>query len=201
MSSDQVKNKKAKLTLVAIIVVSVLPIAAAYFMFFTGIGVPDHTVNKGLLLPKAIPLEEIVDTEFSNELNQNKKWRLLLPVPAQCTEQCQKNLYTTRQVHIRLGEKGLRLERIAANLNGIEGEAYLASIQSEHPKLKTFTVDKQIWNDWVKQSGLALDMQQEHYYFLVDQQSFAMMAYTNKQHGNDLLKDIKRALKHSIDYQ
>lgn len=201
MSSDQAKNKKAKLTLVAIIVVSVLPIAAAYFMFFTGIGVPDHTVNKGQLLPKAIPLEEIVEAEFYNELNQSKKWRLLVPIPKQCADQCQKNLYTTRQVHIRLGEKGLRLERIAANLNGAEGESYLESIRSEHPKLKTFTVDKQSWNRWVEQTGLTLNMQQEHYYFLVDQESFAMMAYTNKQHGNDLLKDIKRALKHSIDYQ
>jgi len=36
---------------------------------------------------------------------------------------------------------------------------------------------------------------------LIDQEGFAMMSYTTAQHGNELLKDIKRALKYSIDYQ
>ncbi len=199
--TDKKQKKKNSMTVAAILIVSFLPIAAAYTMFYTGIGVPNNTVNKGILLPIAVSTEKIFEVDFFKEIEADKKWRLVLPVNDNCNQACQENLYITRQVHIRLGEKGTRIERIAVNIGGQTGKNYLASIEQEHPKLKQVSVDKDKWQQWLEESKVDLDFSAEPYYLLLDQQGYAMMYYTNAQHGNDLLKDLKRALKHSIDYQ
>lgn len=196
---DEQKKKKAKLTLIAILVVSITPILAAYTAFFTGIGVPDHTVNNGQLLSNPKTLQSLVSQEFWSVLQEEKKWRLMLPITDACNESCQKNLYTTRQVHIRLGEKSVRVERFAVNAAGEVGQEVFDSLKKEHPLLKLETVDPSVWKMWAKDIG-ELENGDQHVYLLVDQEGIAMMAYTD-QHGNDLLKDIKRALKYSIDYQ
>lgn len=197
-------SKRNQRTLYMILLVAFLPMVLAYTMFFTGVGVPDHTVNKGQLLPHPVNLEQllgIADSPLLKDIQEQKKWRLVVPIPAHCDDSCQQNLYTTRQVHIRLGEKSVRVERLAVNLAGLEGQQYLDSIAADHPKLKTTSVDPQVWQHWLAESGAQLDLATEHFYLLVDQEGFAMMSYTTAQHGNELLKDLKRALKYSIDYQ
>lgn len=195
-----VKGKK-NWTLTAVIFVSVLPIVAAYFMYFTGIGVPDHTVNAGTLLPKAVNLNTLISTDEFNRILDKKKWRLIVPITTRCNDSCEANLYITRQVHIRLGEKGIRLERVAANIGGDLGLAELDRLSIEHPELKKFSVDRKNWNDWITAARADINIDTDHYYLLVDQEGNAMMSYSNVQTGNELLKDIKRALKYSIDYQ
>ena len=61
-------------------------------------------------------------------------------------------------------------------------------------------VSDDVWRTWQQQLVLP-ETVNNHYYLLVDQEGFAMMVYTSEIHGNDLLKDLKRALKFSIDYQ
>jgi len=190
--------------LLAIITVSVLPIFAAYFMFFTGIGVPDNTVNQGFLLPNAVNIDDLLGDEhetFATELNTEKKWRLLLPLGQECNSACEQNFYTTRQVHIRLSEKSIRLERVAVNIGGTVGLRLYDQLSPQHPKLKLLTVNVEQWQNWLNASGEQLHADQRPYYLLLDQEGFAMMYYTEEHHGNALLKDIKRALKYSIDYQ
>ncbi len=199
-TNEMQPNKKARYTLLAIVFVSVLPLAAAYFVFFTGIGVPDSTVNAGTLIPKPVSVEPLVTETFWHDMDADKKWRLLLPIPEHCDEQCQEHLYVTRQVHVRLGEKGLRVERFALNHSGAEGSDYLQSIADSHPQLKSVDVSPSEWRRWASQIPLLENFSDEHFYMLVDQEGYAMMVYSG-QHGNELLKDIKRALKYSLDYQ
>ena len=193
--------KKKSWPLFILLTVSILPIFAAYFMYYTGLGVPETTVNAGKLLPKAISVSNLIEQEEYESLFKIKKWRMLVPVVSPCGELCQDNLYLTRQVHVRLGEKGLRVGRIAVNLGGEEGEQYLTSLADEHPKLESVSADQNIWQQWVSQSNSELMLNSGNYYLLVDQEGNAMMAYDKTQTGNELLKDIKRALKYSIDYQ
>ena len=200
-NSPPVKSRKP---LIAILLVSILPIAGAYFVYFSGVGMPDNTVNAGKLISPASHVAEILadgNEAALQKINDDKKWRIFLPIPENCSEICEKNLYTTRQVHIRLGGKSTRVERYAINLAGDEGEQYLEGIREEHPLLKYASVSRARWDSWVGATDLNLDLEQTPYYLLVDQEGFAMMAYTADIHGNDLLKDLKRALKYSIDYQ
>lgn len=199
MSDNAPAQKKSAWPLFAILVITVLPIVAAYVAFFTGVGVPDETVNEGELVVPAKNAEAILSAAdgdipaFHNNLN----WRLLIPVPEHCGEICQRNLYITRQVHIRLAEKGERLERFAVNIGGTEGERYLASIEAEQPGLKRFTVPREVWDEWLRDSNVPGNLRDDHFYLLVDQVGFAMMFYTTRQDGNQLLKDLKRVLRYS----
>lgn len=192
---------KRNWTLIALISVSVLPIFAAYFMFFTGVGVPGETVNSGVLLPSSIKLDVLIqDQAFITRIHKEKKWRLLLPITQACGEACVANFYTTRQVHIRLSEKSQRVERVAVNIGGTVGLRIYEELQQKHPKLKMVNADLGKWQQWLNSSGMELDADNQPFYLLVDQEGFAMMVYTTEQHGNQLLKDLKRALKYSIDY-
>lgn len=200
-SIDFESNKKrSRRTLLMIVAVALLPVLAAYTMFFTGVGVPENTVNKGELLESPMSIEPLLSDEVWQKISEDRKWRLLLPVTARCNEACEANFYTTRQVHVRLGEKGVRVERYALNIDGNAGEAYLAEIADAHPQLQTVTVAGELWSDWSKPLAAYENNRDAHYYLLVDQEGIAMMVYTD-QHGNDLLKDLKRALKYSIDFQ
>lgn len=200
-----VANKKQnQWTMKLIIIVALAPITLAYLMYFTGVGVPDNTVNNGVLLQTPVRLPEILEgdnIEVQQRIEAQKKWRLFIPVYADCNEACQAILFTTRQVHIRLADKSERLERYAVNLNGQQGVSLLDDLAAEHPRMKAVNIEQDVWEAWLKASGTAFDYQREPYYLLVDQEGLAMMYYTADIHGNLLLKDIKRALKYSIDYQ
>lgn len=192
-------QKKMSWQLLAILAVSIIPIVAAYIAYYTGWGVPQDTVNEGVLLQ---PTKNVADllTEAEGDKPQfadNLQWRLLIPVPADCDKGCQQNLYITRQVHIRLAEKGDRVERYAVNLGGAAGEDFLRSIQAEHPGLKHFSVPPKTWERWLAGSNVPNNFTGDHYYLLVDQVGFAMMYYSLQHDGNQLLKDLKRVLRHS----
>ncbi|WP_018417145.1 hypothetical protein [Teredinibacter turnerae] len=190
--------------------VALLPIVAAYTVFFTGVGLPEHTVNSGRLLPQPVNVNALLTAdaaEFMQAIAREKKWRLLLPVDSRCSDNlCTRNLYTTRQVHIRLGEKSDRLERVAINLEGTAGLDRLEQLREAHPRLKIVSVPAAQWQSWLRSAGVhenqLLDRAQlTSRYLLVDQEGYAMMEYAADIPGGALLKDLKRALKFSIDYQ
>ena len=182
-----------------ILLVTLVPIIAAYVAYYTGVGVPEEHVNEGQLLNPAKDVKILLENAEGEKPDfvDNYQWRLLIPITAQCDANCQQNLYVTRQVHIRLGDKADRLQRFAVNLDGDQGEQFLQSIASEHPRLKHFTVTSDAWNQWLQGSNLSADPAREPYYILVDQVGFAMMFYDVQNDGNQLLKDIKRVLRYS----
>jgi len=194
--SEQPKSQKPLLIMLA---VSVLPIVASYFIFFTGVGMPENTVNSGQLLTAAKPLQPIVPEANWAEIEQDKRWRLLLPIENSCTETCESNLYTTRQVHIRLDQKSTRLQRIGVAKTPLNPETK-SWLEKEHPRLKIIEAETDRADNWYSEIP-ELENYGRDFYILVDQEGRAMMLYSSEHHGNDVLKDIKRALKYSIDYQ
>ncbi len=192
------QKRKSKRALFIMLAVAVVPIVAAYTAFYSGIGVPDNTVNKGALI-KAISLEPLVGDEMWKYFSEERKWRLIIPVGSECNAQCEQNLYSTRQVHIRLNDKGVRVERYALNIDGDLGAQYLDGLAETHPNLKRLNVERGLWDSWSAELD-KFKKEGAHFYMLADQEGYAMMVYTD-QHGNELLKDIKRALRYSIDHQ
>ncbi len=192
-------TKKTPWQLIAILVVSIVPLVAAYVVYYTGIGMPDDVVNEGELITAAPNIEGMLAHAAGDlpTFSHNRKWRILLPITDACGEQCQQNLYVTRQVHIRLGEKSERVERYAVNLAGNAGVEFLDGIGPEHPRLKTFDAPREQWDSWLAETNVPGDPDTQHYYLLIDQLGFAMMFYTSEHDGNQLLKDIKRILRYS----
>ncbi|WP_295802730.1 hypothetical protein [uncultured Microbulbifer sp.] len=177
-----------------------LPIVAAYGIFYTGIGMPDGTVNQGELLTPAHAVKDIqLVSEKGETLDlaaEAPKWRYLILGDEICAGECQKLLYTTRQVHIRLGDKAHRVERLLVTGQPLSALSH-QSISDQHPRLRLATADQATLDQWLADSDHANLKRPSA--LLVDQNGFAMMVYDNRHTGNQLLKDIKRLLKYSYE--
>jgi len=195
--TDTPTTPRSRRPLLIMLLVATLPVIGAYFVYFTGLGMPDQTVNAGRFISPALSVEKLVGDQLWSEFQSDKKWHMIVPVSENCSQSCEANLYTSRQVHIRLAQKSERLERYAMPLTELSEEAREA-LKKDHPRLVILPTGQVEIRSWVSNlpSGLSDD-----YYLLVDQEGKAMMSYDSSIHGNDVLKDLKRALKYSIDYQ
>lgn len=201
--NEKPSRRRGQILGAGVMLVVLLPMVAAYVLFFTGTGIPTNTINKGDLLTPPVPFEDwqpATSTGDSWTLDeQSSRWRLLIPGDGDCGEACQANLYTTRQVHIRLGEKALRVERLYLLDDEALSPATARYIADEHPTLELLKVDGDAMRAALAQTNLAGDPVEQNRYFLMDQQGFVMMGYTSRHSGNDLLKDIKRMLRYSYE--
>jgi hypothetical protein len=186
-----------------VVAVIVLPMLSAYLIFNTGIGMPTSTINKGDLL---FPATSIVDIDMLNDEGQKfdligskKLWRMLLVTDNQCDDVCLQKLYLSRQVHIRLGEKAMRVERVLVNAGPDFSDEFKNYLTTEHPRLITASVNKQQWQDNFSASSIAVHQLDGSHIYYVDLEGFTMMSYDKSHDGAALLSDIKRLLKYSYD--
>jgi cytochrome oxidase Cu insertion factor (SCO1/SenC/PrrC family) len=194
-------QKRSRIYGLLIIAIIALPMLTAYIMYKTGWGIPIDTSNKGTLLQPARAIGELALNNQDDILvrlieDENKRWRILVPITKECDEICQNHLYISRQVHIRLAEKAYRVERILLRLDSLSVDA-IDNLKQEHPE--TIMVDSNIdaLNQWLAVSKLPLSA--ENYFYLVDQDGYAMMYYDVDHKGQDLLDDVKKVLKFTYD--
>ncbi|AQQ66255.1 hypothetical protein Mag101_00255 [Microbulbifer agarilyticus] len=199
-SSPAPRGGLSRLAGMSVVASVALPMLAAYIIFYTGVGMPTDTVNQGELLTPAQDLAEInLLADDGNAVDlaaQEPKWRYLIVAGENCAGECEKLLYTTRQVHIRLGEKSLRVERLLVTGAPLT-ELRHSILADQHPKLRFTTTDQKKLDEWLADSDHA-ELKRPSA-LLVDQQGYAMMVYDNTHNGNQLLKDIKRLLKYSYE--
>lgn len=188
---------------VLIIIAIALPMVLAYVMFHTGWGVSLNTTNKGQLINPPLPIKDIsldgnssAISDLYGDKESAKKWRLLVPVTANCSQACQNNLYVSRQVHIRLAEKAYRVERIILGLETLP-LTFTDSLEKDHPNTRRAQTTLPAFSQWLTSAGFS--DQAENYYYLVDQEGFAMMRYSTENTGQDLLDDLKKLLKFTYD--
>lgn len=160
------------------------------------------TTNHGQLLipPRSIAELHLQDSDGKpwSRPGPSPKWQLLIVSGDRCGESCQQLLYTTRQVHVRLGKYTSRLQRVYLGLAGQLAPAELEALKKNHPYLQPVYADRETFMAWLgaldsnltKLSGLAL---------LVDPRGDAMMAYTTSHSGNEMLEDLNHLFKYSAD--
>ncbi|MFT7387395.1 MAG: cytochrome oxidase Cu insertion factor (SCO1/SenC/PrrC family) [Candidatus Endobugula sp.] len=213
------RNRFFGLVIIAIVT---SPMLIAYIMYQTGWGVSANTTNKGELINPSLPIKSLlmtseirkidgadIDGKSENSIEEEgqglgrelseewqKKWRLLVPVSQHCGTVCQKNLYTTRQVHIRLAEKAYRVERIILSLDTLSDELE-QQLKEKHPNTRRVDTSAASLADWLAAANMATSA--DNYYYLVDQEGSAMMRYDVSHTGQDLLDDIKKLLKFTYD--
>jgi len=185
---------------IAVFSAVVLPIVLAYIVFYTGIGIPSGTINQGSLLTPAQSVSELDLKSYDGEqvilADQEPRWRYLVMAGPECLQPCEQLLYTTRQVHIRLGDKAHRVERLLVTTIP-QADDRIRGLRETHPRLRLATVDAGQVDRWLADSNQTNLVQPG--VLLVDQNGFAMMAYNDRHSGNELLKDIKRLLKYSYE--
>lgn len=200
-AQDSVKKRaigrKQGIMIFSIVFISM---AIATFIHKTGIGMPTNTVNKGTLMDPPLQLQDLQLKDSSDEdiFSTGKKWRLLIPYTKSCGKKCDANLFVTRQVHIRLGDKARRVERVLLSFDAIDSEQR-AHFSEQHPRMRLANVNRTDFERWLGSSNAPRNVIQAGNYLLVDQAGFAMMFYSDQHHGNELLTDVKRLLKFSYE--
>lgn len=198
--SSKQKSGISRLAGIGVVAAVALPMLAAYTVFYTGLGMPRGTINQGELLTpaQAVPELPLLDEQGQavNFAQEDPKWRYLIVSGDACDANCEGLLYTTRQVHIRLGDKAPRVERMLLTTAPLSEESR-RKIAEQHPALRIATATSQQLSEWLADSDHA--QLERPSALLVDQGGFAMMVYTGQHTGNQLLKDIKRLLKYSYE--
>lgn len=202
ISQDKQLQRRGRIMGAAIMAVIFLPMAIAYGVYHTGIGMPNTTVNRGDLLAPPQAIDSLQPRQLDNSpwllAEQSRKWRWLVPGGAVCDTQCQKNLYLTRQVHIRLAEKAFRVERLYLLLDDNIAPETLEFLTQEHPHMPVVKIDPEQLASALAAGDQAGALEQNRY-FLMDQDGFVMMSYAPTHTGQQLLDDIKRLLKFSYE--
>lgn len=199
---DKNQQRRGRMQGILISAIILLPMIAALIIYYSGLGLPSNTVNKGELLNPPFALKSLsnnVTDDISLLLERSsKKWRYLIIGGSECDQRCQEQLYLTRQVHIRLGEKAGRVERVYLSVDTPVNEPTATFLQQEHPHIKQWVVSAAALDQQLKQS-LKQFSSESYPYLLMDQEGFVMMAYNTHHNGNQLLDDIKKLLKYSYE--
>ena len=111
-------NSEAKSSRIGLIIIMLLPIimiGGATFVYYTGIGMPEGTTNNGDLIEPPRSIEDIkLQAKDGSEYRYNEhihKWSLIIPALEECNTACLQTLYFTRQVHVALGKEANGLRR------------------------------------------------------------------------------------------
>lgn len=178
-----------------------LPMIAAYVMYATGIGIPTGTVNKGDLLLPATSIASLAATKSDGssalDIGERKLWRVITVGNDSCSEECKNLLYLSRQVHIRLGEKSVRVERLFLHTGSSYSADFSQWLSTEHPQLVQARVDAEQWRTLMAGSSIAEHRLDGSHIYIIDQEGFAMLSFNSQHEGADLLTDLKRLLRYS----
>lgn len=183
-------KSSAKRTLILLVLVCTLPVAASYLTFY--FWQPDGTVNYGELITPPVPLPEAVAQGFEEGQDVSLEtlhgtWNMVYTGPGACDEDCQKALYAMRQSWLAQGEDQRRVERIWLVSDGV---APSAQVLDEQRGLMV----AQAVPEWLEKLP---GHETGGYFYLVDPIGNVMMRYDADPDISLVIKDLERLLKYS----
>ncbi|HQQ74252.1 MAG TPA: hypothetical protein PK031_03795 [Pseudomonadales bacterium] len=183
-----------------LLILMLIPIAVvlmASFVFFTGIGMPEGTRNKGVLI---IPPQQINDIDLLNQQGTKQKvewikesdWTFLIAHPANCDESCREKFWENRQTRVALGKYQGHIRRVWLVTEGRIDEQTQEWLLREHKDMQLLFVNGEAWQKLLQQSVVDQNAAQ---FYLLDPRGFVMMYYTKEQTYKDVIVDMKFLLK------
>src|SRR6478609_5641181 len=100
---------RSRYLLLILMLIPIVVVLMASFVYFTGIGMPEGTRNKGILIkpPQQINNIELLDKQgakYRVDFIKDKLWTFLIAHPAACDDACRKEFWENRQTRIALGK-------------------------------------------------------------------------------------------------
>jgi hypothetical protein len=158
-----------------------LPLAAAFWVYYGTDWRPVRTVNHGELITPARPLPTAPEIF-------HRKWTLVYIGDGRCDEACRKSLYVMRQTRLSLNNEMTRVERVFLATSDCCARDFLAQ---EHPGL--LVVDVTAGSARTLLSVFPPDERAQSL-FIVDPLGNLMMRYDVRQNPKGLLQDLKKLL-------
>jgi len=183
-SEPSILSTRIKLSMIFLL--PIIVIAASSFVYFTGIGMPTTTMNRGQLVIPALSVKETFDSVEGEASTltpgTTQRWSLVYPFNDSCDEKCMDDLYFIRQVHIALGKYAGRVDRYTVAQHGVFEQA----ISDAYPHITQLQTSADIASLLINNT-----YDKEAKYYLIDQQGFIMMSYNQDNTLKDYLTDLK----------
>jgi len=187
MAQTPKMTHKARWTLIVLIAICVLPVAASYFAFY--VWQPEGRMNYGTLVsPTLLPDSPVVDLA-GKPVSRDAligKWTYLVVAPAACNDACRNALYLTRQVRTAQAQEMDRVHRIWLVTDSRTPDARLLD---QHEGMDVVMANS-VWRDRFVAEGLPR-------VWLVDPKGYVMMRYPDELEPKRMIKDLGRLLKYS----
>ncbi|MGI9292353.1 MAG: hypothetical protein ACR2PS_00090, partial [Pseudomonadales bacterium] len=198
MENQQARINRFKLALLFFI--PLLLMGAAYFIYFTGVGIPTGTSNKGLLIEPPVQITGLASLSDTSQWQAgNAMWAFLSPGGSNCDQRCKEDLYLSRQIRAALGKYSHRVQRIYLNQEPQTLASGLQTLLSEeHQDMKILQVDGMAFENLL-QPSLPASEQVQALLYVVDPRGFIMLRYDQEHSYKDVIKDMKFLLKYSSE--
>lgn len=191
---------RSRYLLLVLMLIPVIVVLLATLVFYTRIGMPEGTRNKGTLIAPPVQLNDIAPLDeqgavFRFESLKPQMWTFLMAHPAGCDDVCRKQFWETRQTHIALGKYQNNIRRVWLVTEGepdAETRDWLAREQQGLQLL--YAADGQ-WRKLLQQSPEGVASLQKARFHLVDPRGFVMMYYDSGDTYKDVITDMKFLLK------
>ena len=199
MSEQQVNRQRARLQLLLLMLIPIAVVLLATFVFYTRIGMPEGTRNKGMLIIPPLQLHELKLADMQGKpqqlADQKDVWTFMYVSSSDCQEACQHQLWETRQTRTALGKYQDNVRRLWLITDGSLSNETVSWLKQEHPDLQLLGVNQQEWQAKLGQSPQGLLSQSDARFYLVDPRGFVMMYYRPTDSYKDVITDMKFLLK------
>lgn len=199
MPESTINAVKARWQLVGLILIPIGVVLLATFVFFTRIGMPEGTRNKGQLINPPLQLGALTlqnQQGLPVKLEEKKDiWTFLIVAPANCDDVCKKQFWEVRQTRVALGKYQAYIQRLWIVTDGTLSEETQQWLQQEHSDMQIVYGDSVAWKKLLTQSPQVMASGLDVRFYLVDPRHFVMMYYRPADTYKDVIVDMKFLLK------
>ena len=199
IDSGTVPVLRARLTLILVVALFLLPVVAATYLYVSGWRPEGKSLQHGELLQPARPLGDAELTGADGAPYRFRalrgKWALVYFNPLPCTDICRNNLYKMQQVRLAQGRDAPRVERVMIVAGA--SSAALRELAQQNPGLIVASgaqaTLQALAREFVSSQGTALDAPGRVY--LIDPIGNLVLSYAPDADPSGMRKDLARLLR------
>lgn len=194
--------RSARIKLAIILLAPFLVVGLATLVYFTGVGIPSATTNKGTLLIPPRQIDELglrdADGAPWRYETDGAGWGILVAGREQCADTCRERLHLARQSHRALGREQGRVTRYYLDTAETLEPSTVAYLRSEHEGLRVLHAPEQALRTLLARQGDPEPLDAGTIY-LVDPRGFVMMYYLPGHPERGIIDDLRFLLKNSSE--
>lgn len=198
--NEQVKNTRQgrkQLLLLAALFLAPVVVSWVTWLYLSNGGNASVT-NAGELVQPARPLVPVVLEDDQARpwsiADVRGRWIYVMFAARACAEECDRQLYYTRQIRTGVSKDMSRVRRVLV-LGYQPRDAWLERVRRDHPDLTLVIAQGDDWDTFASQFAVQAGEPAEGVFFMVDPLGNLMMRYDASVSAKGIAKDLRKLLK------
>ncbi len=192
-----------RLKLALMFLAPILAVGLATLVYLTGVGIPETTINKGVLLQPARQIDELTLQTTAGApwsyATEGASWGILVAGGADCSGVCRERLVLARQAHLTLGRDQRRVKRYYLDTADTVSPDTAAWLATEQQGLTVLRAPEAALRSLLANGASDPDPLGSGAIYLIDKRGFVMMYYLPTHPGRAITDDLRFLLRNSPD--